>query len=116
LDAIYFNPIVPTTKSRTTVDHEDRKPGPGMLKRAARDLTLNLGASYMVGDMISDVIAGANAGCRTNLLIQSAGDLDDSEISGDFEYTTVPDLSAAARLILSHVAEEGFTGRESAPR
>jgi D-glycero-D-manno-heptose 1,7-bisphosphate phosphatase len=59
LDGIYFCP------------HEDyeecfcRKPEPGMLIQASRDLCLDLGESYMVGDSLSDVRAGRNAGVRT---------------------------------------------------
>ena len=35
---------------------------------AAADLKLDLGASWMVGDLVSDVLAGQNAGCRSILL------------------------------------------------
>ena len=41
-------------------EHEDRKPGPGMILRAARDLNIDLSKSVMVGDRCSDV-AAANA-------------------------------------------------------
>ena len=40
----------------------DRKPGPGMLLRAARELDLDLAASVMVGDRCSDVGAANAAG------------------------------------------------------
>ena len=40
-----------------------RKPRPGMLVRAARELGLDLARSYMVGDRRSDIAAGAAAGC-----------------------------------------------------
>lgn len=42
-----------------------RKPAPGMLLRAAEQLGLDLGRSFMVGDRASDVEAGRSAGCRT---------------------------------------------------
>ncbi|HEY5025157.1 MAG TPA: HAD family hydrolase [Acidimicrobiales bacterium] len=42
-----------------------RKPKPGMLLAAARDLDLDLYQSFMVGDRWSDVGAGQGAGCRT---------------------------------------------------
>lgn len=45
-----------------------RKPRPGMLLAAARDLGLELSASFMVGDRWRDVDAGAAAGCRTVLI------------------------------------------------
>lgn len=45
-----------------------RKPRPGMLIDAARDLDLDLGASWMIGDSPSDIAAGDAAGCRTALI------------------------------------------------
>lgn len=42
-----------------------RKPAPGMLLEAARDLALDLRASVMIGDKASDVEAGRAAGART---------------------------------------------------
>jgi D-glycero-D-manno-heptose 1,7-bisphosphate phosphatase len=42
-----------------------RKPRPGMLLAAARDLDLSPRATWMVGDKISDVAAGEAFGCRT---------------------------------------------------
>jgi D-glycero-D-manno-heptose 1,7-bisphosphate phosphatase len=45
-----------------------RKPAPGMLLEAARDLGLDLGSSWMIGDTDDDVAAGAAAGCRTVLV------------------------------------------------
>lgn len=45
-----------------------RKPAPGMLRRAARELGLDLAASWMVGDILNDVEAGNRAGCRSVLI------------------------------------------------
>ena len=45
-----------------------RKPQPGLLLRAARDLEIPLDESWMVGDILNDVEAGRRAGCRTVLL------------------------------------------------
>jgi D-glycero-D-manno-heptose 1,7-bisphosphate phosphatase len=42
-----------------------RKPKPGMLFEAARELQIDLAQSYMVGDRASDVEAGEAAGCST---------------------------------------------------
>jgi D-glycero-D-manno-heptose 1,7-bisphosphate phosphatase len=42
-----------------------RKPRPGMLLRAARDLGIDLGQSWMVGDRWRDIDCGKAAGCRT---------------------------------------------------
>ncbi len=45
-----------------------RKPKPGMLLRAARELGLDLEESWMIGDSPSDIGAGSAAGCRTAYL------------------------------------------------
>ena len=42
-----------------------RKPKPGMLLRAARELNIELRASWMVGDRWRDIDCGHAAGCRT---------------------------------------------------
>ena len=42
-----------------------RKPLPGLILRAAADLSLDLKRSWAIGDRARDVAAGAAAGCRT---------------------------------------------------
>lgn len=44
---------------------ECRKPRAGMLLAAARELKIDLAASYMIGDRWRDMAAGVAAGCRT---------------------------------------------------
>ena len=46
-------------------DSELRKPKPGMLLQAARDWSIDLSRSWMIGDASSDVEAGRRVGCRT---------------------------------------------------
>ena len=45
-----------------------RKPKPGLLLQAARDMDIDLSRSWMVGDGLTDIRAGKGAGCRTILL------------------------------------------------
>ncbi len=45
-----------------------RKPMPGMILEAARDLNIDLASSYMLGDRFSDVQAGQAAGCHSILI------------------------------------------------
>ena len=47
-----------------------RKPAPGLLHDAARELGLDLPGSIMIGDKSSDVEAGIAAGCATSLLFE----------------------------------------------
>jgi D,D-heptose 1,7-bisphosphate phosphatase len=99
VDAIYYCPDAPSGDDRTAVEKPDRKPGPGMLLRAAADLKLDLGASWMVGDLISDVLAGRNAGCRSILL--ESGQTPPKEVASlAGQFLTASDLAAAADLIL----------------
>ena len=45
-----------------------RKPAPGMLLDAARELGLDLSRSWLFGDTDADMLAGRAAGCRTALI------------------------------------------------
>jgi D-glycero-D-manno-heptose 1,7-bisphosphate phosphatase len=44
---------------------QNRKPAPGMLRRAASELGIDLKTSFMVGDRWRDIDCGYAAGCRT---------------------------------------------------
>jgi D-glycero-D-manno-heptose 1,7-bisphosphate phosphatase len=69
LDRFYFCPHHPkATLPAYRQDCDCRKPRAGMLRRAAMELGINLSASYLVGDRVTDVIAGASVGCRTVLV------------------------------------------------
>jgi D-glycero-D-manno-heptose 1,7-bisphosphate phosphatase len=69
LDAIYFCPHHPHADIPAyRVECDCRKPRPGMLTAAAREHGLNLPACVMIGDRITDALAGASAGCRTVLI------------------------------------------------
>jgi D-glycero-D-manno-heptose 1,7-bisphosphate phosphatase len=69
LDGIYFCPHHPKgLLPAYRLDCECRKPKPGLLLKAARELSLDLRTSFLVGDRITDIIAGAKAGCRTALV------------------------------------------------
>jgi D,D-heptose 1,7-bisphosphate phosphatase len=100
MDAIYYCPDAPSSDDRTVVERQDRKPGPGMLLRAAADLSLDLGASWMVGDLISDVLAGHNAGCRSVLVRSGQTSKAEAEIFAS-RTLIATDLAAAADLILN---------------
>jgi D-glycero-D-manno-heptose 1,7-bisphosphate phosphatase len=71
-----------------------RKPAPGMLLRAARELAIDLSASFMVGDRWRDVEAGRRAGCRTFFI-----DCCYAERSPDSYDYRVGSLAEAVRII-----------------
>lgn len=59
-----------------------RKPAPGLLLDAARDLGLDLARSILLGDKPSDVAAGRAAGCRASLRFGADGDVADWTAAG----------------------------------
>jgi D-glycero-D-manno-heptose 1,7-bisphosphate phosphatase len=48
-----------------------RKPKPGLLKEAAESLALDLSRSIMIGDALSDVLAGQAAGVQSAVLVRT---------------------------------------------
>lgn len=81
---------------------ECRKPKPGMLFRAARESGIELSESYLIGDKISDIQAGAQAGCKTILVKTGLGE---EYIRKRKEWPLKPDyiecdLSEAVELLL----------------
>ena len=70
-DGIYHSPYHPVHGiGQYKRDHEDRKPGAGMLRRAAHDLHLNLADSVMVGDQCTDIAAANAGGLRQAFLLR----------------------------------------------
>lgn len=73
-----------------------RKPKPGMLLEAARELDIDLGGSFLVGDRWRDVEAGRAAGCRVLLFV----DYGYQEKRPGNPYVSVKSLAEATALIL----------------
>ena len=71
-----------------------------MLLRAAADLKLDLKASWMIGDLVSDVLAGENAGCRS-ILLESGQTTSEAMKSLAGRFAMAKDLTRAAELILN---------------
>ena len=78
-----------------------RKPSPGLLERAHRELGADLSRSFVVGDTRRDVDLAANAGCGAVLVTTGAGAAERAGIPGDVPVAA--DLVAAARAILARV-------------
>ncbi len=69
LDAEYYCLHHPEAKNEEYKKNCDcRKPKPGLLLKAAKDLNINLAKSWMVGDGLTDIEAGKRVGCKTILL------------------------------------------------
>lgn len=70
LDAFYYCPhhkagVVP----QLAVECDCRKPKPGLLLNAIRDLGIDPSASFLIGDQLSDLRAGEDAGCKAVVMV-----------------------------------------------
>ncbi|MGI9015080.1 MAG: D-glycero-alpha-D-manno-heptose-1,7-bisphosphate 7-phosphatase [Phycisphaerales bacterium] len=110
IDRFYYCPYHPQgTVAEYRREHPWRKPQPGMLLQAARDLGLNLRECWMIGDQSRDIVAAHRAGCRAvHLVLASATDpgLSDAAVA---EYT-VNSIDEAVDVILND-DDEARAGR-----
>ncbi len=72
LDGIYYCPFHEEAKiNKYKKESLDRKPNSGMLFKASVDYSIDLNNSMIIGDNISDMIAGKGANLRYNLLLNN---------------------------------------------
>jgi D-glycero-D-manno-heptose 1,7-bisphosphate phosphatase len=93
LDAIYYCAHHPSVgQAPYRLDCDCRKPKPGLIRRAAEEMAIDLSRSWMVGDRYSDIELARNAGVRACFVLSGYG-------RGEWEYqrdswSTEPDLLA----------------------
>lgn len=95
IDAIYYCPHSPEA------DCPCRKPRPGLLLRAARELDIDLRGSWLIGDDLRDLESAVAAGVRPVLVQTGHGKhLPETELAqAPFPFDVFEDLlEAAARL------------------
>jgi len=97
LDAVYFCPFHPVHGiGDYKREHEDRKPGTGMLRKAVREFGVSLSDSVMVGDRCSDIAAANTAGLRQAFLISGT---ESAPCTGD--YLPIAALAEVERWLLA---------------
>jgi D-glycero-D-manno-heptose 1,7-bisphosphate phosphatase len=70
ISKVYFAPYHPTAGGdKYRKDDWSRKPNPGMILQAQKDLAIDLSLSILIGDKFSDIQAGNAAGVGTSLLL-----------------------------------------------
>jgi D-glycero-D-manno-heptose 1,7-bisphosphate phosphatase len=109
LDAIYYCPHHPTVGEPPYLQECDcRKPGLGMIRRAAEELSVDPKNSYMVGDKISDIEFGRKAGCTSILVLTGYGkgelEYNRHKLNGEPDYIA-EDILDAAKWIVSDFAK-----------
>ncbi|MFQ5693269.1 MAG: D-glycero-alpha-D-manno-heptose-1,7-bisphosphate 7-phosphatase [Nitrospinota bacterium] len=111
IDAYYYSPYHPHGNVPPyNRDSDCRKPKPGLAERAARDLGLDLGRSYVVGDRGTDLELARRIGARCVLVLTGYG-------RGEWTWNrsrwaappdaVAEDLAEAARWILSDMKGDG---------
>jgi len=85
-----------------------RKPKPGLLLKAAEDFNLNLKDCFMIGDGITDIMAGQAVGCKTILIGRLKCDLCRvMEDLGVKPHYIAPNLNHASEIIREEVLHVG---------
>lgn len=102
VDGFYHCPhhpegIVP----RYAIECECRKPGPGLVLRAAREHPVDLRRSWFIGDILNDVEAAHRAGCRA-ALIDNGNETEWKRSALRWPEIVAADMAEAARAIISH--------------
>jgi D,D-heptose 1,7-bisphosphate phosphatase len=89
IDAFYYCPYHPDFN--TQEECECRKPSPKLVLDAAADHNIDLTLSYFVGDSISDILCGKNAGLKT-ILVKNT--ISDEKISSLINQGKIPNFIA----------------------
>jgi D-glycero-D-manno-heptose 1,7-bisphosphate phosphatase len=77
VDGYYYCPHHPDAQVEAyRRDCECRKPRPGMVHAAARDLGLDVAGSYTVGDLWRDIALAQHAGARGGVLVRTGQGVD----------------------------------------
>jgi D-glycero-D-manno-heptose 1,7-bisphosphate phosphatase len=95
-EKIYFAPEAPEAPSR------GRKPSPQFLFDARDEFGVNLGGSYVIGDKLSDLECGWNAGVQKSILVRTGSGAETERSAPEklVRALTVDNLAAAADFIL----------------
>ena len=104
IDQIYYCPhhpdqLISGGRKDLNIVCDCRKPEPGLIITAAREMKIDLNMSWMVGDMTSDIEAAKRAGIRS-ILLAKEGDVDNQlSVRPDAKCL---DLQDAVELILNY--------------
>jgi histidinol-phosphate phosphatase family protein len=94
IDGIYYCTHKPEDKCNC------RKPEPGLIIRARKDLDLGDCPSYLVGDALSDICAGMNTGCTTVFVLSGRTSIHEVESWDQKPDHIADDLLAAVDWII----------------
>lgn len=103
IDAYYICP------DRNDQPSRQRKPAPGMLLQAAREWSIDLSRSVMIGDALTDVQAGLAAGVEPMLVQTGRGLVEGRRLAaaGLSHVPVVADVAAAIQRVLAGLDQAG---------
>ncbi len=103
IDDIYISPYHIEGKLEPyNIDHEDRKPGLGMFRKALKKHNFHIKSSFMIGDRYADIAFGKKAGLTTFLVLTGDGKKEFYKNRDSWEYKPdfiVKNLMSAVKLI-----------------
>lgn len=94
IDAIFYCPHASDS------DCQCRKPKPGMFKRIAETLNVDLKGIHTVGDSLRDLQAGVSVGCTPNLVLTGKGEKTYADGGLPDDTRVYPDLAVFVRELL----------------
>lgn len=96
IDGLYYCPHLPEEGCNC------RKPRTGLAERAIKELSIDPGSSYMIGDKVSDIELARNIGARAILVLTGCGRESLEALKGrdDLSFEIAEDLMEAARWII----------------
>lgn len=71
IDGWYYAPHHPDHDSNREYDPQDRKPGTGMFKKAAKKFNIDFNQSYMAGDKITDLQPAISVGIKPLFILEA---------------------------------------------
>ncbi len=114
IDGIFYCPHHPTEAfGRYRCECDCRKPAPGMLLRAARELNLDLTRSAMFGDQASDLQAAVAAGVPLRYLLGTNGS--SSPAPADAEGLSIAEFASLQQAAASVEVHDAVSLLASAP-
>lgn len=107
LDGVYYCPHHPeATRMEYRKMCDCRKPNTGMFTRAARDLSIDLERSFMIGDKWTDIESAKKAGCKSVMVRTGQGEEEWAKYNGATVDYRAADVYEAVEWIISAAKTE----------
>lgn len=90
-----------------------RKPSPHMIFQAAKEFNIDLSKSFLIGDNVTDIEAGFNAGCRTILVKTGYGleSINMLQLQNKFPSFVAENLMDAVKYISKEISGENYSAK-----